>query len=63
MITHCSIKNWGRAGVRATLSLRLTAECAGAKWPAAQATVIFIGGGHDPPDPPPGYGPGTHHTL
>ena len=32
------------------------AEHTGAKWPAAQATVNFIGGGggHDPP----GYGPG-----
>ena len=52
MITHCSIKNWGRAGVRATLSLRLTAECAGAMWPAAQATVIFVGGVMTPLTPP-----------
>ena len=38
------------------------AERAGANWPAAQATVNFIEGFHDPPDPP-GYGPAFHIKL
>ena len=48
MITYCYIKTGGGHWARVWSTLRFVAERAGAKWPAAQATVNFIGG-HDPP--------------
>ena len=44
MITYCQIKTGGGHWARVWTTLRFVAERAGAKWPAAQATVNFIGG-------------------